>query len=192
MTWKDEDIDKLFQEASKEKTFEFKEEYWDEMESMLPKKKRKFPFIWIFSSILMSVSIAAVLFMNIGEKLQIREVSFSSKSKANEKSNISVTTKTSKEVISGKEENLKIMTQNCSSPTMQKTLPSNISEVIPASFDGNISSKNIIFNSGKNTFIDYTKLHGNDNSFDSPEIIKAGIESQANETKNSIVEQKKI
>ena len=62
MSWKDEDIDKLFQDASKEKTFEFKEEFWNEMEAMLPnKKKRKFPFIWVFSALIVCTGVIGVV-----------------------------------------------------------------------------------------------------------------------------------
>ena len=85
MTWKDEDIDKLFQEASKVKTFEFKEEYWEEMESMLPKKKkRKFPFIWIFSSIVITSSIAAVLLMNTDGPVQTSQSDRTSNGQTND------------------------------------------------------------------------------------------------------------
>lgn len=194
MTWKDEDIDKLFQEASKEKTFEYKEEYWDEMESMLPKKKRKFPFIWIFSSILMTVSIAALLFVNKDENPQISQTSSSSENKVNEKSNISVTTKTlkdgSEEIISEKEKSSKTMRQNNSSTIIKKVLSTDHSEINPTSIERNFTSKSLIFNSANNTSIDYTNLHVNDNSTDGSGIVKTGIGSQINETKNPIIEQK--
>ncbi len=63
MSWEDENIDKLFRETSENLSFDFKEEYWDEMEAMLPKKKRKFPFIWFFTSLLVCVFLASTFLL---------------------------------------------------------------------------------------------------------------------------------
>lgn len=62
MSWEDENIDKLFQEASENISFEFKEEYWSDMEAMLPKKKRRFPFIWFFSGTVVCAILTTVYF----------------------------------------------------------------------------------------------------------------------------------
>lgn len=41
MSWEDEHIDNLFREAASEQKVEFKNEFWEEFEKMLPEKKKK-------------------------------------------------------------------------------------------------------------------------------------------------------
>lgn len=50
MSWSDKEIDNLFKENADVKSFEYKDEYWKEMEAMLPSKKGK-DFLWMFTSI---------------------------------------------------------------------------------------------------------------------------------------------
>ncbi len=50
MSWSDKEIDNLFKENADIKSFEYKDEYWKEMEAMLPSKKGK-DFLWMFTSI---------------------------------------------------------------------------------------------------------------------------------------------
>ena len=49
MSWKDEEIDKLYQESAKTGSFEYKNEYWTEMEALLPKSTGK-DFLWFFTA----------------------------------------------------------------------------------------------------------------------------------------------
>ncbi|MCO4815169.1 MAG: hypothetical protein KC454_10675 [Flavobacteriales bacterium] len=64
MSWSDKEIDNLFKENAYIKSFEYKDEYWKEMEAMLPSKKGK-DFLWMFTSI----AFIGLLFMSevIGE-----------------------------------------------------------------------------------------------------------------------------
>ena len=87
MSWEDENIDKLFQEASANSSFEFKEEYWKEMEAMLPKKKkRRFPFLWTTSALTGCVIIATILFSKEDNKILVSKNLLASK---NDNSSIS-------------------------------------------------------------------------------------------------------
>ena len=51
MNWKDEEIDKLFQDNNGSGSFEYKEAYWKEMEAMLPKKGGG-DVLWMLTAIL--------------------------------------------------------------------------------------------------------------------------------------------
>lgn len=46
MSWTDEEIDKIFEEASEHQTFEYRQEYWKEFEKQLPVNKSKKPLFW--------------------------------------------------------------------------------------------------------------------------------------------------
>lgn len=46
MSWTDEEIDKLFGEASEHQTFEYRQEYWKEFEKQLPVNKSRKPLFW--------------------------------------------------------------------------------------------------------------------------------------------------
>lgn len=48
MSWEDEDIDQLFRDSAKQIDVPFQDAFWDEMEAMLPQKKKKKGFFWIF------------------------------------------------------------------------------------------------------------------------------------------------
>lgn len=50
MSWSDKEIDKLFKENADAKSFEYKDEYWNEMEALLPSSRGK-DFLWMFTSI---------------------------------------------------------------------------------------------------------------------------------------------
>ncbi|MBI1838072.1 MAG: hypothetical protein HYR91_12485 [Flavobacteriia bacterium] len=62
MSWEDKDIDKLFQEATENQKFEFKDEFWEEMEQMLPQKKsnKKLIYFWWSSLGIVAVSFTAI------------------------------------------------------------------------------------------------------------------------------------
>ncbi|GEM_PF-5447045 len=87
MNWEDENIDKLFQEASANSSFEFKEEYWTEMEALLPKKKkRRIPYIWIFSAVAGCIFTTFILFSP--ENSKENKIENSSISKDNTANNV--------------------------------------------------------------------------------------------------------
>ena len=50
MSWTDEEIDKLAREGAENTSFEYKDEYWKEMEAMLPSLSRKKDFLWFFTA----------------------------------------------------------------------------------------------------------------------------------------------
>lgn len=183
MTWKDEDIDKLFQEASKAKTFEFKEEYWDEMESMLPKKKkRKFPFLWIFSSIVISGSIAAILFLNTNEQVQTSQSDFSS---ANQESNMSSSFNNTGNTVDAsttksKTENNETIT---SSNDVEKTSVERVGK------NDKNSNVNQHVRSTSSTGI-HSTIPGINNGIFAPSLLKSGINTQILEPSNPIVQLK--
>lgn len=53
MKWSDEDIDQLFRDAGDQINIPFQEEYWNEVEQMLPKKNKKYRgFFYIMSSLI--------------------------------------------------------------------------------------------------------------------------------------------
>ena len=51
MSWTDEEIDKFAQEAAGSSSFEYKDEYWKEMEAMLPSVSGKKDFLWFFTAV---------------------------------------------------------------------------------------------------------------------------------------------
>jgi len=46
MSWTDEEIDKLFGDASAQQTFEYRPEYWKDIEKQLPVNKKRKPVFW--------------------------------------------------------------------------------------------------------------------------------------------------
>lgn len=50
MSWEYEDIDQLFRDSAKQMDVPFQDAFWDEMEAMLPQKKKKKGFFWIFGA----------------------------------------------------------------------------------------------------------------------------------------------
>ena len=50
MSWTDEEIDRLAREGAGNASFEYKDEYWKEMEAMLPSLSRKKDFLWFFTA----------------------------------------------------------------------------------------------------------------------------------------------
>lgn len=49
MSWTDKEIDQLFKESAEGVSFNYSDEYWKEMEAMLPQKKKK-DFLWFFTA----------------------------------------------------------------------------------------------------------------------------------------------
>ena len=48
MSWTDDEIDKLYQTGAAGSQFEYKAEYWREMEAMLPIQKKRGDALWFF------------------------------------------------------------------------------------------------------------------------------------------------
>jgi hypothetical protein len=75
MSWTDEEIDKLYQTSASGSQFEYKAEYWREMEAMLPIQKKRGDALWFFFSalifglLLTSVFIQETLSLNSDETL---------------------------------------------------------------------------------------------------------------------------
>jgi len=51
MSWKDEEIDNMYKESAENVSFEYKDEYWKEMEALLPKSRGR-DFLWFFTAFL--------------------------------------------------------------------------------------------------------------------------------------------
>lgn len=68
MKWTDEEIDKLFQESAGQINVPpFQEAFWDEMEALLPeKKKNKKGFFWMLSGMITCIAVAAALLIPSG------------------------------------------------------------------------------------------------------------------------------
>ena len=58
MSWTDEEIDKLFSDSAGKMSFEYKEAYWEEMQAVLPSRKRGVDGLWL--------GMALVFFSTIG------------------------------------------------------------------------------------------------------------------------------
>jgi hypothetical protein len=75
MSWTDDEIDKLYQTGAAGSQFEYKAEYWREMEAMLPIQKKRGDALWFFFSalilglLLTSVFIQEPLSLNGDETL---------------------------------------------------------------------------------------------------------------------------
>lgn len=75
MSWTDDEIDKLYQTGAAGSQFEYKAEYWREMEAMLPIQKKRGDALWFFFSalifglLLTSVFIQEPLSLNSDETL---------------------------------------------------------------------------------------------------------------------------
>lgn len=75
MSWTDDEIDKLYQTGAAGSQFEYKAEYWREMEAMLPNQKKRGDALWFFFSalifglLLTSVFIQEPLSLNGDETL---------------------------------------------------------------------------------------------------------------------------
>ena len=50
MSWRDEEIDDLFRDAADQQSFEFRSEYFKDIEKQLPIKRSRKPFFWWFTS----------------------------------------------------------------------------------------------------------------------------------------------
>ena len=63
MSWTDEELDELFQQSAEDVSFDYKDEYWSEMETMLP-KRRYLDFRWLTSAFLFTGVIIMTPFYN--------------------------------------------------------------------------------------------------------------------------------
>lgn len=50
MSWMDEEIDSVFKEAANQPTFEYRPEYWNDIEKQLPVNKKRKSFVWWWTS----------------------------------------------------------------------------------------------------------------------------------------------
>lgn len=56
MSWRDDEIDDLFKDAADQQSFEFRSEYFEDIEKLLPIKRSRKPFFWWFTSSLFLVT----------------------------------------------------------------------------------------------------------------------------------------
>ena len=63
MSWKDEEIDKLYQESAENHSIEYKNEYWKEMEALLPESRGR-DFLWFFTAFLFIGIVGVNSFIN--------------------------------------------------------------------------------------------------------------------------------
>jgi hypothetical protein len=56
MSWRDDEIDDLFKDAADRQSFEFRSEYFEDIEKLLPIKRSRKPFFWWFTSSLFLVT----------------------------------------------------------------------------------------------------------------------------------------
>lgn len=63
MKWTDEEIDKIVQDAAGKLEVPYQDEYWEEMEALLPVKSKKRVFWWMFSALFAFIGISSMLFM---------------------------------------------------------------------------------------------------------------------------------
>lgn len=64
MNWSDEDIDNLFQDAAKQQEIPFREEFWTEMEALLPQQKKKSRAIyWLAGAFVGIIGLSSLLFI---------------------------------------------------------------------------------------------------------------------------------
>lgn len=87
MSWKDEEIDKLFGEAAEKQVFEYRPEYWKDIEIQLPINKKRKLFVWWWTA---SIFIAGFIGMlafdmkNIPQKSIVSETQLLNDSKEND------------------------------------------------------------------------------------------------------------
>lgn len=66
MSWTDEEIDQLYKNGNEGVSFEYKNEYWKEMEAMLPEQKSK-DLLWFLTSFLFLGIVASGVLLSGGE-----------------------------------------------------------------------------------------------------------------------------
>jgi hypothetical protein len=82
MSWTDEEIDKLFGDASEQQTFEYRSEYWKDIEKQLPVNRSKKPLFWWFAGNIFLVAFVSWIFV---ETVELRsEKSIDPKSNGNQ------------------------------------------------------------------------------------------------------------
>ena len=72
MSWTDEEIDQLYKNSAERVSFEYKNEYWKEMEAMLPEQKGK-DFLWFLTSFLFLGIVASGVLLNSTELNEVNE-----------------------------------------------------------------------------------------------------------------------
>lgn len=74
MSWTDEEIDKVFEEASKQQSFEYRQEYWKEFEKQLPVNKSKRPLAWwIAGNMFLAIFIGWTIAESLHGKIAVKE-----------------------------------------------------------------------------------------------------------------------
>lgn len=82
MSWEDE-IDNLFKKEAENSKVEFKDEFWNEFEKMLPEKKNKKPF-WIWISSGLGVVIGMLLLFTFNSNKRNMDISLNNTNQINE------------------------------------------------------------------------------------------------------------
>ncbi|HIP32414.1 MAG TPA: hypothetical protein EYG86_06620 [Crocinitomicaceae bacterium] len=70
MKWTDNDIDKLFKDKAENVSFAYKNDYWKEMEAMIPAKKKGGDAFWLLTSFLLIGLLALTPFLEENKQLK--------------------------------------------------------------------------------------------------------------------------
>lgn len=65
MSWTDEEIDKVFGEASNMQTFEYRPEYWKDIEKQLPVNKTRKPIFWWITGSAFVIGFVSLFFVDV-------------------------------------------------------------------------------------------------------------------------------
>ena len=76
MNWTEDEIDDLFKDVDNQQSFEYRPEYWKDIEEQLPMKKSRNPFLWWFSA---NVFLTIFIGLLIIELVQLPLVGLSNK-----------------------------------------------------------------------------------------------------------------
>jgi hypothetical protein len=85
MNWTEDEIDDLFKDVDNQQSFEYRPEYWKDIEEKLPMKKSRKPFLWWFSANVFLTIFIGLLIIELAQ-LPLEELS---NEKASEKSPLS-------------------------------------------------------------------------------------------------------
>lgn len=80
MSWKDEEIDMLFGEAADQQVFEYRPEYWKDIEKQLPINKNYKRPLWWWSASVFVVSFLGLMFVEFPENKENNDLSESNRS----------------------------------------------------------------------------------------------------------------
>lgn len=122
MSWTDEEIDKLFGDASAQQTFEYRPEYWKDIEKQLPVNKKRKPVFWWMTGgvfLLGIIGIGIVQSTSLNSTVESDEVEVTSTHVITEKK-IAQTVTQSKDEILG---NATIDNGNVNSTLKDQTVP---------------------------------------------------------------------